>query len=332
MKQIKSYEDLSEEIYSRVEHNSKNVLRLKKISSLLGIFWVANTIIVTLIIISLSAYIYSNYFYTFCILYPLIALVVAGRQGAFLQLVHEGAHSLITRDRALNDLIGNWVCGGVIGISMSDYRSDHGRHHNYTGTENDSPADLEKYRIASFQDGSLKRLFVEDIMGISALRRVRDLYYGDNDATGKGPFMKLVKIIIPQLMILIAANGNILLYFILWVVPLLTVNMFLMRIRGIAEHGMPSQMGIDVKKGLVGILLTRTLNGKLAQTNSLIKLIEKILIGSLSINYHLEHHIVPNVPHYNLRSLNSLLNLESIPELKNNYKAGYFSALYSSLK
>jgi fatty acid desaturase len=131
-----------------------------------------------------------------------------------------------------------------------------------------------------------------------------------------------------QIIIFLILNHSLFLYLILWIIPLFTANMFLMRVRGIAEHGMPSQLDIIPEDGVTGNILTRTLNSKHSSTNFLTKCIENVLIGTLSIKYHLEHHLVPNVPHYNLQKLHKILNLYSIDELRNNYKSGYFSALF----
>lgn len=321
-----NFDLLNEKVLSIVEANSFHIESLKKVNTSIGIFWVLFTIITTAIILKICFYIYINHFYLFLILYPVILLLIAGRQGAFLQLVHEGAHSLIASSKKINDFIGNWMCGGPIGIYMLDYRKDHGKHHNHANTSNDAPADLEKYSITDLSSGDLKKLFIKDILGISAMKRIAGIHKANTNAT-EGGLKRLITTFIPQIAILLLFNGSLMAYLILWAIPLFTANMVLMRVRGIAEHGMPSQLNIHPKKGTIGNLLTRTLNSNNSSTSLAVKKIEQILIGSLSINYHLEHHIIPNVPHYNLKKLYKLLNLNSIPDLQKNYEVGYFSAL-----
>jgi fatty acid desaturase len=121
-------------------------------------------------------------------------------------------------------------------------------------------------------------------------------------------------------------------YLLLWIMPLLTVNMFLMRIRGIAEHGLPSQLKLKINLSQEGALLTRSLNTSSSKSNLAAKNIERFLIGSLSINYHLEHHLIPNIPHYNLRKTYNLLKLYENSNLRTNYQAGYFSSLWQFIK
>jgi len=321
-----NFDLLNERVLSIVEANSFKIKSLKKVNTFIGLFWVFFTIITTAIILRISFYIYINHFYLFLILYPVFLLLIAGRQGVFLQLVHEGAHSLIACNKKLNDFLGNWLCGGPIGISMSDYRKDHGKHHNHANTSNDAPADLEKYSLTDLSSGELKKLFIKDILGISAIKRIAGIEMANiNSAEGRSK--RLIITFISQMAILTLFNGSLTAYLILWAIPLITANMVLMRVRGIAEHGMPSQLNIHPEKGVIGNLLTRTLNSNTANTSLIVKKIEQMLIGSLSINYHLEHHIIPNVPHYNLKKLYELLNLSSIPELQRNYEVGYFSAL-----
>jgi len=257
--------------------------------------------------------------------------IIAGRQGALLQLVHEGAHKLIVKNKKLNDLIGNWVCGGPIGISMTQYRMDHGKHHNYPNTDLDAPSDLEKYTVTNIASPSLWILFIKDITGISAINRIYGILF-NKEKSSENSLKELLITLTSQIIILMILNGNIILYLILWIVPLFTANMVLMRIRGIAEHGMPGQLNFNVTDGNQGKILTRSLNSNHATTNFLSKNIEKVLIGSLSINYHLEHHVIPNIPHYNLKKLHKILNLYSINELRDNYKSGYLSSLFQFTK
>src|SRR5262245_8006443 len=51
---------------------------------------------------------------------PLI-FVIAGRQGALLQLVHEAAHGLLHPVRGKNDAISSWFCAYPIGITHEGY-------------------------------------------------------------------------------------------------------------------------------------------------------------------------------------------------------------------
>ena len=77
----------------------------------------------------------------------------------------------------------------------------------------------------------------------------------------------------------------------LWIVAWMTTYSLAMRIRSIAEHSMPANPANE-------LLNTRTLE---------IRPWERLLFGPNYVNYHLEHHLIMSVPHYNLPRLHRLL-------------------------
>jgi fatty acid desaturase len=79
--------------------------------------------------------------------------------------------------------------------------------------------------------------------------------------------------------------------YLLWVVAWLTTYSLIMRIRAIAEHSMPTDPADAMKN-------TRT---------TLAKWWERLFIAPNRVNFHLEHHILMRVPHYNLPRLHSML-------------------------
>tara|TARA_A100000164_G_scaffold275904_1_gene247892 strand:- start:472 stop:825 length:354 start_codon:yes stop_codon:yes gene_type:complete len=110
--------------------------------------------------------------------------------------------------------------------------------------------------------------------------------------------------------------------------------MFLMRIRGIAEHGLGKKMGYKIETPSEGLYFTRSfLTPKNEYKFPFIALTEKLLIGSLDVYYHHEHHLAPKVPYYNLKKVHELLgeNIENKIDAKI-YEKGYFSAAFSTIK
>lgn len=316
---------IENEIKNVLLKNKDQIQNLKKLNSFIGTLWVLLTLTLTLIIIKLGTFLYEINLILFILSYPFLAFIIAGRQGSFLQIVHEGAHSLIHKKKKINDVLGS-IIGGFIGISMLQYRYTHGMHHIHTNTNLDDPVDLEKYTITDITKKELWILFLKDIFGISAFSRIKNIILkNDADVNKRSNFFFIAS---SQFLLLLFFKMNFVHYLLLWVIPLFSVNMFLMRVRGIAEHGQPSQLKIIINLGQEGSLLTRSLNTTYSKSNFIIKNIEQFLIGSLSINYHLEHHIIPNIPHYNLRKTYNLLKLYEISGLKNNYHAGYFSSLW----
>ncbi len=71
-----------------------------------------------------------------------------------------------------------------------------------------------------------------------------------------------------------------------------------MRLRSIAEHGMVPDPADPLRN-------TRT---------TLARWWERLLLAPNRVNYHLEHHLVMTVPHYNLPRMHRLLRARGVLE------------------
>lgn len=306
----------------------KNLEKLKPYKTYLALIVLyLSTILLVYVSIKLTEY--SYLFYLPCI------FLIAGRQGAFVQMTHEASHFLITKSTKLNDFIGNYLCAFPIGVNLSGFRSGHNNHHVNTATPEDSPTDLDKYRVTDVKKFEIYKLFLKDIIGISALEVF--LSYGQDKKNvnkvnkSKLDFFKtLTKLSFVQLVILSFFQFNILSYILFWLIPLISPHMFLMRIRGLVEHGQANQLGCAVESNSSGTYYTRSFLTKNNKYKFLfLVFLEKILIGSLKVHYHHEHHLFPKVPWYNLEKLNKKIYKNVI---ENNYagvyRKGYFSAAF----
>lgn len=306
----------------------KELEQLKPYKTYLALFFLyLSTILLIYVSIMLTKHNYLFYF-------PCIFLI-AGRQGAFIQMTHEASHFLVTKKTKLNDFIGNYFCAFPIGVNFSGFRSGHNNHHVNTATAEDSPTDLDKYRVTNVKKFEIYKLFLKDIIGISALQVF--LSYGQDKkninkvSQSKLDFFKtLAKMSFVQLLILSFFQFNILSYILFWLIPLISPHMFLMRIRGLAEHGQANQLGCAVESNSSGTYYTRSFLTKNNKYKFLpLVFLEKILIGSLKVHYHHEHHLFPKVPWYNLEKLNKKIYKNVI---ENNYagvyRKGYFSAAF----
>lgn len=271
-------------------------------------------------------------------LYPLFLFLMAGRQGGLLQIIHEGTHGLLHPDRSVNNTITRWLASYPIGLEFSSYVAGHLNHHAYTSEDRDSPTDTEKYRICDIRDPRLWGLFLKDLLGITALQVFFRYKRGEtNDSNGpplKNPLALLryaaAALLAQAAIFLVLFCGDPLLYAALWIAPLTIGHMTLMRIRGIAEHGLLVQKGVPLENRLdQGTFNTRSfLTPESRYRFPPLVWIEKLLIGSLNVHYHHEHHLLSTVPYYNLPRLHRLVAKHARRTNPDIYQKGYFSCLF----
>lgn len=273
-------------------------------------------------------------------LYFIIVFLIAGRQGALLQMVHEGAHMLIYKNKKINDFISNYFCALPIGITHLGYTKGHYMHHLHTGTELDPPSDRDKYRETNFNSINIYKLLLKDLLGISAIQ-VFISYMGNSEGGAKYQsnvfkqiILKLLPLVLVQFVILLLLfKFDLVNYILFWIVPAVSAHMVLMRIRGIAEHGLAKQIGVEIKNSSDGNFYTRSFLTPKNQYNfSLFTILEKFFIGSQSVYFHHEHHLMPNVPFYNLKKLNEMISDKVEKFNPNVYEKGYFSAAFRNLR
>jgi len=292
-------------------------------------------------------------------LYPVVIFLIAGRAGVFLQLAHEAGHRLISSNAKVNDWFGNWIATYPIGLDLRGYAVPHTRHHACPNRPCDPVSDSEKYKVCDVRNPKLWLLFLKDLLGVTAVtvrflyqqplsnKEKQDIedYLETNDekylacrAEGESnwqAFKKYLSIGVVQVIILGALfNFNLYHYFILWIVPLMTAHMFLMRVRGIAEHG----LGIQLQVPLLGQKNRGTLYTRSFGTPAnhyafpLLTFLERILIGSLNVYYHHEHHLFPKVPYYNLPKLHKLICEKELQHNPQIFAMGYFECLFYNLR
>jgi fatty acid desaturase len=226
----------------------------------------------------------------------LALLLIGTRQLGMAILMHDAAHRALFRNRALNDWVGNWLCAYPVWTDVKPYRPYHLKHHakNYTAED----PDLGLVKPFPVTRASLKRKFIRDLTGQTGWKRAkatlkRDLGLSQgNQARTFGGVENLYGVALTNvlLFLLLLAVGHPLLY-LLWVAAWLTTFQLVTRIRAIAEHAMAPDPADPLRN-------TRT---------TLVRLWERLLIAPNGVNYHLEHHLLMTVPHYNLPRLHRLL-------------------------
>jgi fatty acid desaturase len=232
-----------------------------------------------------------------------VALFVIGaRQLGFAIMMHEAAHRTLFRNRRLNDWVGNWLCAYPIWSDTRPYRPYHLQHHAKTWTDEDP--DLELATPFPITRASMRRKIWRDLSGQTGWKRFRATLRRDLGRS-KGRVKRnfdagleaLHGVLITNAILLgiLVLVGHPALY-LLWVGAWFTTYSLVMRIRSIAEHAMVSDAASELGN-------TRT---------TVATWWERLLIAPNYVNFHLEHHLLMTVPHYNLPRMHRLLRARGV--------------------
>lgn len=225
---------------------------------------------------------------------------------------HESTHYRLFASRALNDLLGR-LSGMLIGVSTFSYRIVHRLHHNHLY----EPVDPDMALMAGYPRGKmyLVKKLLKDAAGLTAWRNY--LYFfgapAQNRQTGvaqkplSDTTSRLRDVALTDRWIVVAFHVLLLIamfaigygvpYLILWILPAITVQAVILRLRAVLEHGAPSDTGTPLGA---------------ARTNTELPLWAKVSLFPHHVNFHLEHHLYPAVPHYHLPALHEKLKAAGV--------------------
>lgn len=241
--------------------------------------------------------------------------VLGGRQLALAVIVHECGHRTLFKSPLLNDVCGRWFGAYPLFTDMGAYMTGHWQHHRLAGTQNDP--DLKNYRAYPVPRSSLRRKIWRDLSGQTGWRRLksigRALRHYSSLADAQKRLLRRSLLCNLVLLALLTASGAPWLYA-MWVLAFVTTHMFIVRIRQIAEHAaVPNANDTDPRNN------TRTV-----YANPL----ENLLFAPHSLNYHLEHHLLPTIPIYRLKQAHRLLKAKAA-YTHTTFPKGYVNVLKS---
>ncbi len=255
-------------------------------------------------------------------------ILIARTQLALAILMHDASHRRLAQSRPINDFIGQFLIAAPLFFSMFSYQRFHLKHHRIPMQDDDPDISLTGgYPIS--KKSFLRKIF-RDLSGVSYFKFIGYFIYKSrkkNDKTKKTfeehskleSYSRLtiaLSILISNLVLIsiLYLLGNPWLYLFFWFLPMVTMLQFLLRIRGITEHA--GYKGIDSKK----------LEDQAHISRTLVNPLQTFFFAPHSVNYHIEHHIYPGIPHYRLKKVHRLLKeRKSLPE-KNLYQ-GYGQVL-----
>ncbi len=235
-----------------------------------------------------------------------LALAIIGtRQLGLAVVMHESAHYTLFKNRKLNDFVGNWLAGYPLYLSADMYRTHHLEHHAKTWTKDDP--DLPLAEAFPVSKASMTRKVLRDLFGVTGLKQLVGTTYlivkvlrGEQVDAGTLPLRletapairMVIGTVTTNLMLfgVLWALGHPMLY-LLWIGAWFTTNKLVSRIRSIAEHAVVPDPTHPIGQ-------TRTVRAGW---------LERLFLAPNQVQYHLEHHLLMTVPHYNLPKFHALL-------------------------
>lgn len=230
--------------------------------------------------------------------YPLAVAVIGSRQLGLAILMHDAAHGCLAKNPRVNMGLAQWLCAYPVFTDTPSYRDYHLMHHAHAQTAKDP--DLVLSAPFPVTRASLRRKLLRDLTGQTGLKQRRAQVIAALGTPGAplGERLRvfgrrlgrplLVNAVILSVMI---AAGVWWAYPLLWLVPLLTWQQAVTRIRNIAEHAL-----IPVDGDPLGVARTTTAGP-----------IARLFLAPYYVNYHAEHHFMMYVPCYNLPGLHRAL-------------------------
>lgn len=237
----------------------------------------------------------SEYTDSWLVYFPAI-LIIGGRMHALGVLIHDAAHYRFFRNRRWNEWIGDLFVAWPVFFTVDGYRQNHLAHHQNTNTDDD-PDWMAKLGSSAFTFPQKAWTMIRHLGGyLVAVQTVLDLRdilprIAENDRSSKR--YKLIRLGYYAAWIVVftwlGVWPEVLLY---WIVPFLTLLFLFQHVRSVAEH---FGANMDHSKELDG---TRTV---------LPHAWERLFFAPHNVNFHLEHHLYPGVPFYNLPKLHKAL-------------------------
>jgi len=236
--------------------------------------------------------------------YFLTVVIIGAKMHGLAILMHDAAHYRFLKNRKWNDLLTNVFIVYPLFVSLGDYRQNHMRHHRHLNTEDD-PDWVAKLGKRAFTFPKTKREFIATVLSYLVLYQgVKDALWFLNrfqvptEASGNKVESKTGKLIFTAILFTsLTVLGWWKYYLLFWIIPYFSTFFMFQYIRSVAEHF--GELAYDH-------LLNSTRSVKATP-------LERFFIAPHNVGYHLEHHLYPGVPFYNLPKLQELwLNIQKM--------------------
>lgn len=220
-------------------------------------------------------------------------LIIGGRQLSFAILMHDCGHNSLFKSSKLNQFVGTWLVAAPVFSDMQSYSRQHSIHHKEVGSAKDP--DLANYAAYPISKTSLLRKVLRDLVGLTALKFwlyiLKTRLPSHNSIVTNRALLRGVAVNL--LLFLCCYVLNVAWLYLLWILAYNTSYFLFLRIRHVGEHAaVPNATSHNMFEN------TRT---------TLSSWWERLLVCPVYVNYHIEHHLLPSVPPYNLAKMHHCL-------------------------
>ncbi len=226
-------------------------------------------------------------------IFPLALLIVGSRQRAISNLVHEGSHWNLTKNKHINDRISDLFGALPLFKTTRFYRGNHLKHHAFLGKVNLDP-DVDAHKGYGFNDFDFENNTLKRFLGVLFHpRSIKESVIGNLFKVGRSD-RKLIFFWWGALlasMYLVFDAKVVFSFLALWFLSKLTVYNLIRNIVEFLDHS-------GLQPGSI-MTYTRTISG-LGPI--------RFLTHAHSNNFHLTHHLAPSVPWFHLKRLHQLFS------------------------
>ncbi|MBL8581008.1 MAG: fatty acid desaturase family protein [Rhizobiaceae bacterium] len=229
------------------------------------------------------------------LVYVVALFIIGGRMHALGILIHEFAHYRFVADKKVSEWVGDICLAWPLGTTVDGYRRNHLAHHRYTNTNQD-PDWVVKFGTQEFTFPQPWQYVLANLagyfIGTSSWRDIRLITKRLKGGPAVAKNYKIARLsFYVAVAVALTLTGTWLGFLLYWIIPYFSALLMLLYIRSVAEHF----GGMDYEHELTS---SRTIYPHRW---------EKIFLAPHNVNYHLDHHLYPSVPFYNLPKLHALL-------------------------
>lgn len=268
-------------------HAASEIKQLCELSSFQNVFFIVLEWMSILLVIYCTQKFFNPLTYLLAIVW------IGSRFQALVVLMHEATHYRLFKNRKLNEFVGEFLAWPAF-LTMKGYRNSHLAHHQNLNTEDDPDWNQwDKYYQFPKTKKQMIVGLIENALGIGFVYDITQTLFAHKEQAKLHNEIPL-SLRICQLSFYATIVGASIafsfwqLLILYWLVPLLTFTKFFDYVRAVTEH-YPLNYSETYKS-------SRNTFGW-----------ERHIVAPYNICIHLDHHLHPGVPWYNLGKLHDVL-------------------------